>query len=210
MIPLFIHSEKRLREKMTIFNQSHPFCIEVADLVESFSSFEKKIQTLAQIVNLDLNEYEIDHIALRVNTEDKAKYWLTQLLKYGTVLSNNVVNGRIIYLIKLKYPLHFAGQFIDIIELPFPKNKIYPIEGWEHIEIVIPFLQNETTESWVERISRLFLWNKLDNLKVKVSEPKVEGEQLPNLSVAVSLMDKAQNHACIKVHPYNIKKVIEV
>ncbi|MDO5054854.1 MAG: VOC family protein [Pasteurella oralis] len=195
---------------MTTFEQIHPLFIEVNDLTKSFPCFAQRIQDLAQIMNLALEEYEIDHIALRVNTDEKAKYWLTHLLKYGTILNHNIVNGRVIYLIKLAQPLRLAGQFIDIIELPFPKNKIYPIEGWEHIEVVMPFLQNETTEEWIKRVSLLFLWNQLDNLKVKVSEPKVEGEQLPNPSIAVSFVDNAQNHTCIKVHPYNIKKIIEV
>ena len=33
---------------------------------------------------------------------------------------------------------------------------------------------------------------------MKVSEPKVEGEQLPNPSIAVSFVDKTENHVCIK------------
>ena len=51
-----------------------------------------------------------------------------------------------------------------------------------------------------------FLWNKLTQLTIKVSEPKVDGERLPNPSIAVSFTDKTVNHTCIKVHPYSIKK----
>ena len=47
-------------------------------------------------------------------------------------------------------------------------------------------------------------------LTMKVSEPKVEGEQLSNPSIAVSFVDKTENHVCIKVHPYTIKKILEV
>ncbi|WP_032855169.1 VOC family protein [Pasteurella dagmatis] len=196
---------------MMIFNQTHTLFANQTTLLADFFGFEQKILQLSKAMGLSLENYEIDHLALRVNSEEKAKYWLTLLLKYGTILSDNVVNGRIIYLIKLNQPFIFTGQSVDIIELPFPKNnQYYPIESWEHIEVVMPFLANESVENWVERINQLFLWNKIDNLKVKVSEPKVEGEQLPNPSIAVSFWDKAQNHTCIKVHPYNIKTIIEV
>lgn len=177
---------------------------------QSLTEFEQKIQQLAQQMQIKLTDYQIDHLALRVNSEEKAKYWLTALLKCGRILSDNVVNGRPIYLIELAQPLTLAQQPIDIIELPFPKNKIYPQENWEHIEIVVPFLANEETKSWISRIMQQFLWEKDEQLKVKISEPQVAGEQLPNPSIAVSFADKSINHTCIKIHPYHIKKIIQV
>lgn len=179
-------------------------------LQTELKDFEKKIQMLATEMQIDLKNYEIDHLALRANTEQKAKNWLTALLKCGRILSDNIVNGRVIYLIQLENPLAFAGQFVDIIELPLPKNKQYPQETWEHIEIVMPFLPNELTQEWVERINRQFLWQHKKQLKIKISEPKVEGERLPNPSIAVSFAEQGENHTCIKVHPYSIKKILEV
>lgn len=172
--------------------------------------FERKIQHLAKEMTMDLSHYEIDHLALRVNSEQSAKNWLILLLKCGRILSDNIVNGRKIYLIELKKPVKFANQFVDIIELPLPKNKKYPIEGWEHIEIVMPFLPKESINEWINRVNMYFLWDKLTQLTIKVSEPKVDGERLPNPSIAVSFTDKTVNHTCIKVHPYSIKKILEV
>lgn len=179
-------------------------------LFSDLAEFEKKIQQLAQMMSIDFSNYEIDHLAVRVNNEQNAKDWLTLLLKYGRILSDNIVNGRKIYLVKLAKPIKFAHQFVDVIELPFPKNKQYSIEGWEHIEIVIPFLQNESINEWVNRINMHFLWNESTQLNIKVSEPKVVGERLPNPSIAVSFANKAVNHTCIKVHPYSIEKIVEV
>jgi len=189
---------------MTNLNENYP--IFRASLLE----FEEKILQLARDSRLNLSDYEIDHLALRVNSEQSAKNWLTLLLKYGKIVSDNFINGRPIYLIELEHPVKFANQLIDIIELPFPKNKLYPAEGWEHIEIVIPFWVGESTNEWIERINMQFLWNKLTQLNIKVSEPKVEGERLSNPSIAVSFVDKTANHTCIKVHPYSIKKILEV
>lgn len=174
-----------------------------------FKNFEQKVQLLAKEMNLDLNQYEIDHLALRVNTEESAKNWLALLLKYGKVLSDNIINGRVIYLIQLEQPLSFSKQWVEIVELPFPKNKHYPYEGWEHIEIVVPFLPNEKNVDWIARVKSLFLRNKQNNLAVKVSEPKGSGEKLVNLSVAVSFLDKTDNPVCVKAHPYSIKQIIE-
>ena len=183
---------------------------DLAALQADLKDFEQKIQQLAGEMAVNLSDYEIDHLALRVNSEQNAKNWQTVLLKCGKILSDNVVNGRPIYLIQLERPLVFAGQFVDIIELPFPKNKQYPQETWEHIEIVMPFLTNESNEQWIKRINNQFLWQHSPRLTTKISEPKVEGERLPNPSIAVSFADKSVNHTCIKVHPYSIKKILEV
>ncbi|WP_249960876.1 VOC family protein [Histophilus somni] len=194
---------------MQIFNQNHSLFRQSNISLDEFEQFERKIIELAHSMQLRLDRVEIDHIALRVNKRKSAEDWLTLLLKCGTILSGNIVNGRVIYLIQLDNPICFSDQFIDIIELPFPKDKVYPVENWEHIEVIIPFEVNETVDEWVTRIRQQFLWDELANLKVKVSEPKADGEQLPNPSIAVSFVNQLENHTCIKVHPYHIKKIIE-
>ena len=177
-------------------------------LLADFQDFEQKIQAFAAKIHLDLSQYEIDHLSLRVNSDQKAHDWLALLLNYGSVLSDNQVNGRVIYLIALAEPLYLAGRPIDIVELPFPKDKAYPKETWEHIEVVVPFLSDETATAWLARIKNLFLRNQSAELKVKTSEPKADGEKLANLSVAISFADKHCNHVCIKVHPYSIKQIV--
>ncbi len=194
---------------MQIFNQNHSLFRQSNISLDEFEQFERKIIELAHSMQLRLDRVEIDHIALRVNKRKSAEDWLTLLLKCGTILSGNIVNGRVIYLIQLDNPIRFSDQFIDIIELPFPKDKVYPVENWEHIEVIIPFEVNETVDEWVTRIRQQFLWDELANLEVKVSEPKADGEQLPNPSIAVSFVNQLENHTCIKVHPYHIKKIIE-
>lgn len=177
-------------------------------LYTDFLSFEQKISELAQIMQVDISKFEIDHLAVRVNNYKDAEIWLTALTQYGRIFSDNIVNGRVIYLIELNEPLDFLGQSVSIVELPFPKAKIYLREGWEHIEFVVPFLPNEQTVDWVERIKLQFNLNQLPHLKLKVSEPKADGEQLPNPSLAVSFVDKSQNDVVIKIHLYSIRTVV--
>lgn len=178
--------------------------------VEVLVDFEKKILSLASEMALILTDYEIDHMAVRVNHCKTAKSYLDLFVKKGRIVSDNLINGRVIYLIELTQPIEILGQKVAIIELPYPKEKVYPQEGWEHIEVVVPFLPEESVGEWIQRVKSQFKLNQSARLKVKVSEPKAEGEQLPNPSVAVSFVDKKQNHSCIKVHPYSIKKIIEV
>ncbi|TCP95397.1 hypothetical protein EDC44_10992 [Cricetibacter osteomyelitidis] len=175
-----------------------------------FVAFERKILQLAEQIGLNLAELTVDHLALRANTPEQAEQWADLLTKCGKILSQNRVNGRPIYLFELNTPLLFAEQKVGVIELPFPKGKIYPQEGWEHIEVVMPFLIKESTNEWYSRLKNQFSLNQSTTFKVKVSEPKVEGEQLPNPSIAVSLVNNQQNHCCIKIHPFHIKNIIEV
>ncbi len=184
----------------------HKFLQKSADK-DAFQNFEQKIQQLAQIMQLPLDLGEIDHLAVRVNDEKTAKENLALFLEEGQILSQNQVNGRVIYLIQLKQSLPICGQKVRIIELPFPK-KHYAKTGWEHIEMVLPFLAQESVEAWISRILRQFSWQENPSLKVKISQPEATGEQLANPTIAVSLLDKSQNHCCIKVHPYSIRQIV--
>ncbi len=193
--------------------QEQPILIENPTALFDFSviaDFEEKILSLASEMALILTDYEIDHMAVRVNHCKTAKSYLDLFVKKGRIVSDNLINGRVIYLVELEQPITFLGQKVSIVELPYPKDKIYPREGWEHIEIVIPFLPQESVADWCERIKKQFQLNQLTHLKVKVDEPKADGEKLLSPSIAVSFVDKQQNHTCIKVHPYNIKQIIEV
>ena len=130
------------------------------------ADFEKKILSLASEMALILTDYEIDHMAVRVNHCKTAKSYLDLFVKKGRIVSDNLINGRVIYLVELEQPIAFLGQKVSIVELPYPKDKIYPREGWEHIEIVIPFLPQESVADWCERIKKQFKFIQLKHLKV--------------------------------------------
>ena len=85
--------------------------------------FERKIQHLAKEMTIDLSHYEIDHLALRVNSEQSAKNWLILLLKCGRILSDNIVNGRKIYLIELENQLNLPINLWILLNFHFLKIK---------------------------------------------------------------------------------------
>lgn len=175
----------------------------------NLSQFEQNIQQIAEIARLDLTQFNMDHLAVRMNDVKTAQQWHTLLSTNAQCLKQSEVNGRPIALFKLSQPLEFLGKPISIIELPFPKNKIYPQEGWEHAEIVVPFLANESVEQWVSRLNDQFQFKQNQQLNVKISQPLVENERLPNPTIALSLKGTTnQNYCCLKLHPYDINAII--
>lgn len=173
---------------------------ELSDLWQSLPEFEQQLMLMAKTLNISLANYPIDHISVRCHHLETAKRWQAGLLKCGQLLSDNIINGRSICLFELEKPLLVAFQPISIIELPFPKDKIYPQETWEHIEMVIDVTPNE-----LEDTARTLLPNPLpEGFNLKMSQPKGHQERLPNPTLAVS-----NGIITIKYHPFTIKKIIE-
>lgn len=184
----------------------------LANLTACFGNlpqFEQQIQQIAEVARLDLTQFHIDHLAVRMNDLTTAQQWHELLSTNAKLLKQSDVNGRPIALFKLHQAFEFLGQPVSIIELPFPKNKTYPQEGWEHIEIVVPFLDNESVEQWVSRLNDQFQFEQNPQLNVKISQPLVENERLLNPTIALSLKGTTnQNYCCLKLHPYDINAII--
>ncbi len=171
-------------------------------LITTETLFKQLIEVLGTVVQ----SLTIDHIALRVNTLATAQQWQQCLASDATLLSDNLINGRPIYLYELNQPLTVLGQPVSVVELPFPTEKQYPQEGWEHIEMVFPFVKDETVEQWFERVEQL-LKNVRERIILKKNCHKADGEGLPNPAVAIKLVEN--NHfVTIKLHPYSIKQIV--
>ncbi|WP_301098714.1 VOC family protein [Otariodibacter sp.] len=173
------------------------------------TKFEQQIQEIATLANISLQDYQIDHMSVRMNQMDTAKAWYNMLLESAEIFNESMINGRPIALFKLHQPIVFCDQTVSILELPFPKGKIYPREGWEHIEIIAPFQPNESVEQWIQRMLSTFKLEQQSLLTFKISQPKSSGEIIPNPTIALTLNDKTnRNNCCLKVHPYDIKSII--
>ncbi|ACA87044.1 VOC family protein [Shewanella woodyi] len=179
----------------------------LADLHSSWPDFTHNINLFLEELGLDQLSLECDHAALRVNSTSVADELSNALCNDGVVISNNMINGRPILIIELNTPLQLTNLTIDCIELPYPGSKQYPIEGWEHIELVLPCQANnceQLTQALVERVPHLadVIDNKTET-KVKLSSPSGEYERLANPTIAFK-----KGNICIKVHPHGIKEVI--
>jgi predicted metalloenzyme YecM len=150
-----------------------------------------------------------------VNNSQTAQLLADEFSQYGDIISNNMINGRPILIIKLVEPLVMGTMNIQCVELPFPSDKAYPVEGWEHIELVFPS-QAKTSEAFVAelmehapQLAKIIVADSANtgksehNIKVKLSSPKGDNERLANPTIAFKA-----NGICVKVHPHDIQTIL--
>ena len=87
--------------------------------------------------NIDVSNYECDHICYRVETKERYAELKLILSQYGESLGESIINGRPIDTFKLKEPIIFDDKVVSCVELPSPKKESYYLEGLEHVEFVI-------------------------------------------------------------------------
>lgn len=197
-------------------------------LTQSWPAFEAQILALLETLGLADKALVCDHVALRVNSIASADALRDAFGCVGKIISDNIINGRTILIIELDTPLTLGQFSIACVELPYPSDKVYPQEGWEHIELVIDSKAKECdtlsqdllalcpklsallpSEQAAEPVqsSSLGLNSQgiasLAGIKIKMSSPKGDKERLANPTIAFKRDD-----VCIKVHPHGIKAVI--
>lgn len=171
------------------------------DLAEDLARFEQALTALADRLNLDLFHYTADHISVRCHQVATAERWRQGLLQCGSLLSESQINGRSICLFDLAQPLQLGAWAIDCVELPYPGEKRYPHEGWEHVELVLggdP--QTLFSRALAELPDEALL---APGIKLKFSTPQGEHERLANSTLAVT-----DGGVTIKFHAHSIRDVI--
>jgi hypothetical protein len=176
----------------------------------NLDAFGDKITGLVSRLGLDLSGCYMDHIALRINSRKLASLAHYEWKKQGREISSAQINGRPIIVIKLTESLNCAGWSVDCLELPYPAaGKRYPVEGWEHVEFVVPATAQSADEYLAELKARFpelgQKWAFLAQMgiKTKLSSPKGEGERLANPTVAFKW-----DNICIKLHPHSLEGVV--
>ena len=202
--------------------------ISYEQLTQSWPAFEAQILALLETLDLADKALVCDHVALRVNSIASADALRDTFSRVGKIISDNIINGRTILIIELDTPLTLGQFSIACVELPYPSDKVYPQEGWEHIELVIDSKAEDCdtlsqdllalcpklsallpSEQAAEPVpsSSLGLNSQgiasLAGIKIKMSSPKGDKERLANPTIAFKRDD-----VCIKVHPHGIKAVI--
>ncbi|WP_414932038.1 VOC family protein [Vibrio europaeus] len=182
-----------------------------SQMQQGLPEFISQIMTLADKLGLELSKYQADHIAMRINEPGLAMQAHQEWQAYGQVISQAQINGRPIVVIAFDTPLESHGWSFECLELPYPaQGKIYPKQGWEHVEFVVPSTA-QTAEEYLADLKQQFpdfaaQWERLSELgiKTKLSSPKGEGERLNNPTVAFKWQG-----VCIKLHPHSLKKIVE-
>ncbi len=182
---------------MTFFNDEL-----LADLAVDLPLFIASLQQLETKLQFSLGQYHADHISVRCHQNTTAERWREGLQRCGHLLSEKMINGRPICLFTLNEPLQVGEWKIECVELPYPGEKRYPKEGWEHIELVLPVGHEALHQTALELLSDDVLLDR--SIKLKFSHPKGEGERLPNPTLAVT-----DGTVTVKFHPYSIQDVVE-
>lgn len=144
---------------------------ELQDIASDLPRFTHALDELSRRLGLDITPLTADHISLRCHQNVTAERWRRGFEQCGELLSENMINGRPICLFKLHEPLQVAHWQFSIVELPWPGEKRYPHEGWEHIEIVLPGDPETLNARALALLSDEGL--SLPGISVKTSSPKV-------------------------------------
>ena len=174
---------------------------QLQDISADLPRFTEALSALARRLGLDIAPLNADHISLRCHQNATAERWRQGLMQCGTLLSESMINGRPICLFDLSQPLAVGPWQIDCVELPYPGEKRYPHEGWEHVELV---LSGDPQTLYARALSHLADEALLaPGIKLKQSSPKGEGERLPNPTLAIT-----DGTVTIKFHPYSIRDIV--
>lgn len=174
---------------------------ELRDISDDLPRFTAALTGFAEKLGLEISVLDADHISLRCHQNTTAERWRKGFEQCAELMSEKIINGRTICLFRLQEPVVVAHWQFTIVELPWPGEKRYPHEGWEHIEIVLP----GEAETLNARALALLSDNGLSrpDISVKTSAPKGEQERLPNPTFAVT-----DGSVTIKFHPFSIADVV--
>ncbi len=179
-----------------------------SNLIEDLGNFFKEIEETTNQLNLNTDGLVTDHIGLKLSTAKQVESLIDSLPENSEVLSDSVVGGRIIYIIKLKEPIRYKGYEIPCLEIPYPKpDHNYPMEGLQHIEFVLPNTTHQTNE--YEK-AFLYHYNKtkkdFKKFNYEFEIPQVEDpREEPNYTV--SIQDPESKYE-IKFHPKSIEDIL--
>ncbi len=178
-------------------------------LMASLPQFADQASALADRLGFIRARLQADHIALRVTSLADAQALQQAFLERGQLLSEKMINGRLILLIQLNTPMQVGPWAIDLIELPYPDGKKRR-NGWEHVELVLPCdAQDEQQMLMATRQLPAIIakWPLLTDgsigIKMKTSCPAGSGEPVANPTVAFEY-----EGISIKVHPWDIRQVL--
>lgn len=133
-------------------------------------------------------DWEIDHLCYRVDSVSRYEELKNQFARFGELLIESEVNGRMIATYKLTEPIAFRGWKVGLVELPSPKPSKKVPEGFEHIEVVAPVPLAELEKRYAHlELDRSGLSKKLN----------------PELEIVLG----ARN---VKFHPLSLEEVIRI
>ncbi|MDO9183487.1 MAG: VOC family protein [Bacteriovorax sp.] len=107
-------------------------------------------------IELNVDQYELDHICYRVQSLSEYKLKKEELAPLGELLIESMVNGRLISTFKLYEPIVYKNRKIYLIELPSPKSQHSYTSGLEHVEFVTKLPLEKIVEKYPQYSFEVF------------------------------------------------------
>jgi len=176
--------------------------------LQELPSFEQELlKALDKLLMTDVSKtLKVDHACIRFSDAKEVDMLRVELKDFGQELSCTEVNGRDIVIVQLDEPLQIVNWKVNGLELPYPKLNQKIIDGWEHVEFVLPDAEN-TIEGMRQAFFESFPFLELDSLKrdyhYKEDAPHAAGEQLANPTIAIKV-----DGVGIKLHANSIQDVV--
>ena len=114
---------------------------QLADITADLPRFSDALQRFAARLGLEIGGLDADHISLRCHQNATAERWRSGLAQCGTLLSENIINGRPICLFKLAEPVCVAHWRFHIVELPWPGEKRIPMKAGSISKLSCPAIR---------------------------------------------------------------------
>lgn len=115
-----------------LFKAFIPFLHVIANLNDlgfHLPRFEQVLDQFAAKLKLNLSQFSANYISVRRYQDATAKRWQQGLMQCASLLSESMINGRLICLFDLQQPLNVGAWLIDCVELTSPEGEPYLHEG---------------------------------------------------------------------------------
>jgi predicted metalloenzyme YecM len=166
-----------------------------ASILEQIPDFVDKLLAEIKKCNIDISNYEMDHVCYRVETAAEYRTHFEHLSALGELLVESPIGGRPIATFKLHKGIALPkyNRTVFLIELPMPKPSTFYKSGWEHAEFVVP----EDLNDFANRYPAI-QWNR-GGMKKEF-----------NRDICIDLDKSVDNRLTVKFHNLSLETVIEI
>lgn len=119
-----------------------------------YKSFLEQIFHKLDNLDVDVSNLYLDHIGYQSSSKEDYEICKRELLMAGKEMSEAVVGGRRVEIIKLNNPIEYNERVIPVIEVIEPKEGQVCPSALEHIEFVL----DSSFEEFVHKYSKIN-WN---------------------------------------------------